>query len=83
MSKNKIKYNLKNVHAAVLTKTLTDGEYSYAANFLDKPGLLIERGGCAVCMPEWTEDYRRDIRLLLDHLGIYPAEATDRSASEI
>ena len=30
MSKNKIKYNLKNVHAAVLTKTLTDGAYSYS-----------------------------------------------------
>ena len=30
MSKNKIKYNLKNVHAAVLTKTLSDGVYSYS-----------------------------------------------------
>ena len=30
MSKNKIKYNLKNVYAAVLTKTLSDGVYSYS-----------------------------------------------------
>lgn len=62
----------------LLASSATDGEYSYAANTLHKPALLIERGGCTLSMHEWSEDYHRDIRLLMDHLGIYPAQPGTR-----
>ena len=52
-----------------------NGQYSYAANFLDIPGMLLERGGGFYCDPEWQEADYLDIRLLLDHLGMYRAEA--------
>ena len=48
----------------------TRGEYSYAAHAMDIPGLLIERGDGYFCEREWVEADRRDILLLLDHLGI-------------
>lgn len=51
-----------------------NGQYSYAANFLEVPGMLLERGGGFYCDREWQEADYRDIRLLLDHLGMYPAE---------
>lgn len=51
----------------------TKGEYSYAAAGMGIPGLLIERGEGYFCDPEWVEDDRRDLLLLLDHLGICPA----------
>lgn len=51
----------------------TRGEYSYAATALGIPGLLIERGEGYFCDPGWVEDDLRDLRLLLDHLGIAPA----------
>ena len=51
-----------------------DGQYSYAANFLDLPGLLLERGGGFYCEKAWSEADHLDIRLLLDHLGMYEAE---------
>ncbi len=51
-----------------------DGQYSYAANTLGIPGLLLERGGGFYREQEWSEADHRDIRLLLDHLGMYPAE---------
>lgn len=50
------------------------GEYSYAANYFDVPGLLLERGFCGYCRKEWIEAYYRDIRLLLNHLGVYGME---------
>ena len=53
----------------------TKGEYSYAAASMGIPGLLIERGEGYFCDPEWVEDDRRDLLLLLDHLGICPAPA--------
>ena len=59
----------------------TKGEYSYAASSLGIPGLLIERGEGYFCEPEWVEADRRDIRLLMDHLGICktPDDMYDRS----
>ena len=51
----------------------TMGQYSYAASRLNIPGLLIERGDGYFCEPEWVEADWRDIRLLLDHLGIFAA----------
>ena len=55
-----------------------NGQYSYAANFLDLPGLLLERGGGFYRDEAWSEADYRDIRLLLDHLGMYPAEKGTR-----
>ena len=55
-----------------------NGQYSYAANFMEIPGLLLERGGGFFCDEAWQEADWRDIRLLLDHLGMYRAEAGTR-----
>ena len=51
------------------------GEYSYAANVFGVPGLLLERGNGVLCTAEEIRAEMDDIRLLLDHLGIYPAAA--------
>lgn len=51
----------------------TRGEYSYAAHDLDIPGLLIERGDGYFCDLALAEADRRDILLLMDHLGIIKA----------
>ncbi len=64
----------------LLASTATCGEYSYAANYFDIPGLLIERGGVSCCLPEWADAYYRDIFLLLAHLGIYEQEGLDRES---
>ena len=53
----------------------TKGQYSYAASEWDIPGLLIERGDGYFCEREWVEADRRDILLLMDHLGIIKAPA--------
>jgi len=53
----------------------TMGQYSYAASRLDIPGLLIERGEGYFTSAEWFEADWRDLRLLMDHLGIF--QATD------
>ena len=50
------------------------GEYSYAANECGVPGLLLERGNGLYCTEEEIRAEMDDIRLLLDHLGILPAE---------
>ncbi len=55
-----------------------NGQYSYAANFRDIPGMLLERGGGFYCDREWQEADYKDIRLLLDHLGMYAAEPGTR-----
>ena len=60
--------------AYLLESFAVRGQYSYAATAMDIPGLLLERGSGAFCTePEIRAD-RDDIRLLLDHLGVYPAE---------
>ncbi len=51
----------------------TMGQYSYAASQMDIPGLLIERGDGYFCDPTWAEADWADLRLLMDHLGIFPA----------
>ncbi|MBQ3423597.1 MAG: succinylglutamate desuccinylase/aspartoacylase family protein [Clostridia bacterium] len=51
-----------------------NGEYSYAATTFGIPGLLLERGSGLFCTEAEVRAEQDDIRLLLDHLGIYPAE---------
>lgn len=50
------------------------GEYSYAANYHDLPGLLLERGYGGFCREEWIAGHKRNIYLLLRHLGMYESE---------
>ena len=50
------------------------GEYSYAANYYDLPGLLLERGYGGFCKDEWIAGHKRNIYLLLRHLGMYESE---------
>ncbi|MCI8590934.1 MAG: succinylglutamate desuccinylase [Lachnospiraceae bacterium] len=47
------------------------GEYSYAAVYHDVPGLLLERGYGGFCRDEWIAGHKRNIYLLLRHLGMY------------
>lgn len=47
------------------------GEYSYAANYHGVPGLLLERGYGGFCREEWILGHKRNIYLLLKHLGMY------------
>ena len=55
----------------------TKGEFSYAANILGIPGLLLERGGCGKCLPEWVRAYERDISLCMNALGILQYDHTE------
>ncbi|MBQ8692042.1 MAG: succinylglutamate desuccinylase/aspartoacylase family protein [Synergistaceae bacterium] len=55
----------------VLASHAKDGEYSYAANYMNVPGLLLERGYAGQCREEWIRGFERDIALLLKHLGMY------------
>ena len=52
----------------------TKGQYSYAASSLGIPGLLVERGEGYLCDADLVEANRRDILLLLAHLGILPEQ---------
>lgn len=55
----------------LLASHAKDGEYSYAANFMDVPGLLLERGYAGQCREEWIKAFERDIALLLKHFNMY------------
>lgn len=46
------------------------GEYGYAANYCDIPGLLIERGYGAIQVREWIEGHKDTIRRLLKHFNM-------------
>ncbi|HIR93406.1 MAG TPA: succinylglutamate desuccinylase/aspartoacylase family protein [Candidatus Egerieimonas intestinavium] len=48
----------------------TKGEYSYAAHNYRVPGLLVEIGHSHSCQQEWVQLYYRNLKLLLQHLGI-------------
>lgn len=56
----------------LIESAATTGEYSYAATRFGIPGLLLETGYGNHCQPEWIERVRRNIRLLLNHLGVCP-----------
>jgi predicted deacylase len=58
----------------LLASSATSGLYSYAANTLKKPGLLLERGHSGLCPMNLVSDYIHDIYLLLKHLNVYPYE---------
>lgn len=56
--------------AYLVESEATKGQYSYAAHHYDVPGLLVEIGHSHSCHPEWVELYYRNMKLLLQHLGI-------------
>ena len=58
----------------MLESYATTGQYSYAANFFDVPGFLLERGDGVMCTEDKLKADHDDIRLLMDHLGMYAAE---------
>lgn len=58
----------------LIASEATGGEYSYAANFNAVPALLLERGYGGFCREEWIAGHKRNIRLLLMHLGMYEFE---------
>ena len=67
----------KATNVGFLIKSHADrGEYSYFVHNFNKPGLLLERGNGVFCTEEEIQADHDDIRLLLDHLGMYPAEDT-------
>ncbi len=65
----------------IIESEATRGEYSWAANFCDVPGLLLERGEGYFCDEAWVEADRKDLRLLMGHLGMIPAPAGTRDGS--
>lgn len=66
----------------LLASYASTGEYSYAATVLGIPGLLLERGHSGLCLSEWINAFQRDIRLLLQHLAVYPFDDTDGVCSK-
>lgn len=46
------------------------GPYSYAAHYMDIPGVLLERGTGGYCYEEWIQEDVKDIRRLLNHLEV-------------
>lgn len=50
------------------------GEMGYAGNVMHIPSLLLERGYGGLCLEEWVVDYEKDLRRVMDHLGILSFE---------
>lgn len=47
------------------------GLYGYAANHMNIPGLLVERGYGCVQREEWIQGHKECIYLLMEHMGMY------------
>ncbi len=58
----------------LLASSNSVGEYGYAANHMDIPGLILERGYGAFVKEEWIKGHRESVELLMDHFGMYPLE---------
>lgn len=67
----------------LIESTAKTGEYSYAANYHDVPGLLVERGFGNQCYGSWVHDMKHDIELLLNHLNIYTMSAPEDTCRKI
>lgn len=67
----------------LIQSTARTGEYSYAAYAMDIPSLLLERGHSGLCEEAWIESYRKDLRLLLNHLGCYPYDGVPQVEKHI
>ena len=61
----------------LIASEATKGQYSYAANYCNIPGLLLERGYGAFCKEEWIVGHKRNIYLLLRHLNMYKSEEAE------
>ncbi len=56
----------------LVESTAVSGQYSYAATHFDIPGFILERGSGFFSHRSQEDEDLRDIRLLLNHLEIYP-----------
>lgn len=50
------------------------GLYGYAANEMDIPGMILERGYGCVLREEWIQGHMDSVLLLLDHFKMLPLE---------
>lgn len=67
----------------LIASQASGGEYSYAANHHDVPGLLLERGWGGSCREEWIAGHKRNIYLLLRHLGMYESEEPEKNYESV
>lgn len=56
----------------LLASSNSIGEYGYAANYMDIPGLILERGFGCFLREEWIQGHKDSLELLMDHFGMYP-----------
>lgn len=54
----------------LLASSNSCGEYGYAANYFDIPGMLIERGYGCTQNREWIEGHKETLKRLMKHLDI-------------
>lgn len=58
----------------LLASSNSVGLYGYAANAMDIPGLLLERGYGCILKEEWIQGHMDSVLLLLDHFGMLSLE---------
>lgn len=66
---------------ALIASDAQYGLYSYAWHTFSIPGLLLERGWGCTCRSEWIEGHRRNVCLLMEHLGMYDWSETPVTTS--
>jgi len=67
----------------LLPSSSKKGLFSFAANVMHIPSLLLERGYASILKKEWVEDYLNDILLALNALGLIENMGVENSISHM